>query len=279
MACDAVTWTRKTPWRQGHVLPVDAVKELGLTHPIGLESTCVVVVSHSCDLVNDDMQLEPNVEVIVGRVLNKPIDGNFSWAKSPRTLHTELTRDGEVVPIELVATFKSLVSKEALASFAPDAAWAMSGQGLSTLRSWLAVRYDRVAFPDPFVDRLAVSKVKSGLAKLITPIHKNLSAIYFDVDNGKELDHSDGSAYDLKIVLVYPPGENPDEVATEMDDLSANVEKLFEKRHYDKDANKWHGVHLQSCMAISEDDLPVSRTKLLNEWRYEHMTLKDEGNE
>lgn len=279
MAYEAVTWTRKTPWRQGHVLPVDAVKELGLVHPIGLESTCVVVVSHACDLVNDSLQLEPNVEVIVGCVLNRPIDGNFSWAKSPRTLHIELTRDGEVVPIELVATFKSLVSKETLAAFVPDTAWSMSGQSLSTLRSWLAVRYNRVAFPDPFVDRLSDSKVKNGLAKLIAPIHKNLSAVYFDVDNGQELDHSDGSAYDLKVVLVYPPGEDPEEAANEIDDLVANVEELFAKRLYDKEAERWNGVHLKSCMAISEDDLPVSRTKLLNEWRYEHMTLKDEGNE
>lgn len=274
MTGEAKTWTRETPWRQGHVLPVGAVNALGLAHPEGLESTCVVVVSHDCDLANDDMQLEPNVEVIVGTVLSDA-NGNFSWAKSPRTLHAEVIRDGAAVFIELVATSKCHVSKNELAPFVPDAAWSMSGQALSTLRSWLAVRYNRVAFPDPFVDRLTASKVKSELAKLIEPIHKNLSAVYFDVDNGKELDRSDGSAYDLKIVLVYPPGDDPEETADEIDDLVAKVEGLFAKRHYDKDANKWNGVHLKSCMAISEDDLPVSQAKQLNEWRYEHMTLKE----
>jgi hypothetical protein len=233
-------------------------------------------VSHSCDLVNADLQLEPNVEVIVGCVLNKPIEGNYSWAKSARTLHMELTRGGEIVPIELVATFKSIVTKEALAAFVPDAAWSMSGQSLSTLRSWLAVRYNRVAFPDPFVDRLTDSKVKDKLAKLISPIHKNLSAVYFDVDDGQELDHSDGSAYTVSIVLVYPPGEDPDEAADEIEGLAIKVEELFVKRLYEKDTGKWSGVQLKSCIAISEDDLPVSKAKLLNEWRYEHMTLRDE---
>lgn len=274
----AVTWTRETPWRQGHVLPLEAVQTLGLNHPKGPEATCVVVTSHDCDLAIDDMRFEPDVEVIVGCLQSEP-NGNFSWAKSPRTLHVEVTHDDAAVFIELVATSKCLVPKKELAAFVPDAAWSMSGQALSTLRSWLAVRYNRVAFPDPFVDKLTDSKVKTGLAKLIEPIHKNLSAVYFDVDNGQELDRSDGSAYELKIVLVYPPGEYPEETADEIDKLVVKVEGLFAKRHYEKDTDKWNGVHLKSCMAISEDDLPVSRAKLLNEWRYEHMTLKDEGNE
>jgi len=278
MTGKAVTWTRETQWRQGHVLSVNAVKALGLVHPAGLESTCVVVVSHDCDLAIDDMRLEPGVEVIVGCLLREA-NGNFSWAKSPRTLHIEVTRDDAAVFIELVATSKCLVLKKDLAAFVPDDAWSISGQALSTLRSWLAVRYNRVAFPDSFVDRLTDSKVKSGLAKLIEPIHKNLSAVYFDVDNGQELDRSDGSAYELKIVLVYPPGEDLEETADEIDKLVAKVEGLFAKRHYDKDAGQWNGVQLKSCMAISEDDLPVRRAKLLNEWRYEHMTLKDGGNE
>jgi hypothetical protein len=52
---------------------------------------------------------------------------------------------------------------------------------------------------DLFVNRL--SKSKESLAKLIEPVGSLLSAVYFDVDGGKEIDHSDG-AYDLKIVLA-----------------------------------------------------------------------------
>ena len=278
MTGGTVAWTRETPWRQGHVLPVDAVKALELVHPAGLEWTCVVVVSHDCDLAIDDMRFEPNVEVIVGCIPGEP-NGNFSWAKSPRTLHLEVTHDGAAVVIELVATAKRLVPKDRLAVFVPDATWSMSGNALSTLRSWLAVRYNRVAFPDPFVARLTDSKVRSGLAKLIEPIHKNLSAVYFDVDNGKEFDRSDGSAYELKIVLVYPPGDDPEEAADEIDRLITKIEGLFAKKHYDKDADKWNDVHLKQCIAISEDDLTVSQARKLSEWRYEHMTLKDEANE
>ncbi len=45
------------------------------------------------------------------------------------------------------------------------------------------------------------------------PLGQHLSAVYFDVDGGMEIDRSDDSAYELKIVLVYPPGDDPDLVA------------------------------------------------------------------
>ena len=63
----SAAWTRETPWRQGAILPSDAVQALGLQ---GKGSTdhalCVMVISHDCDLANDNLDQEPNVEVIVG---------------------------------------------------------------------------------------------------------------------------------------------------------------------------------------------------------------------
>jgi len=274
MAGDAVAWTRDTPWRQGHVLTVEAVKTLGLVHTGGLESACVVVVSHDCDLANDDLDAEPQVEVIVGCIPAKP-NGNFSWAKSPRTLHFEIERSGTSVLVELVATFKALVPKEALGFYEPNPDWSMSGQSLATLRAWLAVRYNRVAFPDAFVERLRDCKITNALQKLVEPNHKSLSHIFFDVDGGRELDRTDGGAYELKIVLVYPPGDDPEETADEIDKLAESIKGLFEKRCYNSDSEAWAGIHLKSCIAISEDSLPVSKAKLMNEWRFEHMSLKD----
>ena len=54
---DAVgTWTRYTSWRQGHVLPAEAVRILGISNSDALENTCVVVIGHDCDLANDDLE-------------------------------------------------------------------------------------------------------------------------------------------------------------------------------------------------------------------------------
>lgn len=196
MEVPAPQWTRDTTWRQGHVLPAEAVQALGLLHPSVPDATCVVVVSHDCDLANADLAVEPDVEVIVGCHPAKP-DGNFQWAKTPRTLHLEITKAGTPVLVELVATSKRAVSKTALAAFSQDAAYSLSGQGLAVLRSWMAVRYNRAAFPDPFVKRMAKFKVDKALAKLVEPQGALVSAIFFDVDGGRELDRSDDSPYEL----------------------------------------------------------------------------------
>lgn len=269
----AESWTRNTPWRQGHILTTEAAQTLGLSHPETPDSTCVVVISHDCDLANDVLQIEADVEVIVGRHLPKG-DGNYFWAKAPRTLHVDVLQNDTATVVELVATAKQLIPKQALAKFSPDAVYSFPGKSLSALRSWLGVRYNRAAFPDLFVNRLSQSKVDKRLAKIIEPVGNLLSAVYFDVDGGKEIDHSDGSHYDLKIVLAYPPGDDPEQSADEVEKLETAIERLFEEKHFDQTTGKWSGIALNACMSISEDDLPVSRARLLTQWRLEYMTLK-----
>ena len=269
----AAIWTRDTPWRQGHVLTVEAIQALGLSHPETPDSTCVVVISHDCDLANDALEIEPDVEVIVGRHLPKG-DGNYFWAKAPRTLHVDMQQNDTAAVVELIVTAKRLISKQALAAFSPDTAYSFPGKSLSALRSWLGVRYNRAAFPDPFVDRLSQSKVDKRLAKIIEPVGNLLSAVYFDIDGGKEIDHSDGSPFELKIVLAYPPGDDPEQAADEVEKLEIQITDLFEKKYFDQATGKWNGVALKQCMSISEDDLRVSRARLLTQWRLEYMTLK-----
>lgn len=269
----AAIWTRDTPWRQGHVLTAEAAQALGLSHPETPDSTCVVIISHDCDLVNDALQIEPDVEVIVGRHLPKG-DGNYFWAKAPRTLHVDALNNDTAAVVELVATAKRLIPKQALAAFSPDAVYSFSGKSLSALRSWLGVRYNRAAFPDPFVNRLSEFKVDKRLAKIIEPVGNLLSAVYFDVDGGKEVDHSDGSPYDLKIVLAYPPGDDPEQTADDMEKIETAITTLFAEKHFDQATGKWNGIALKGCMSISEDDLPVSKARLLTQWRLEYMTLK-----
>ncbi len=263
-------WTRQTPWRQGHVLPAEAVSVLEL----GDDSVCVVVISHDCDLASDNLEAEPNVEVIIGSLAKG--NGNYFHAKAPRTLHVQATRNGSDVVIELVATRKKVAPKSVLAAFSPDAAFSLSGRELATLRSWLSVRYNRTAFPDKFVDRLRASKVDDRLAKLVGKHGSTVSAVYFDVDEGVEVDHSDGSAYQLSIVLAHPAGDDPVARADEMDALAKEIEGVFASKHFDAASQKWNGVKLNRCIAISEDDLTVGQAKLLSQWRLEYMTLREE---
>ena len=142
------------------------------------------------------------------------------------------------------------------------------------MRSWLSVRYNRAAFPDPFVTRLSQSKADKRLAKIIEPVGNLLSAVYFVVDDGQEIDRTDGSPYDLKIVLAYPTGDDPEQAADEVEKIETAITNLFEEKHFDQSTGKWNGIALKQCMSISEDELPVSKARLLTQWRLEYMSIK-----
>jgi len=252
------------------VLCAKALAATGLRHA-DADATCVVVVSHDCDLANDDLDDEPDVEVIVGCVVSVP-NGTFSWGKAPRTLHLLMQRNGAEDTVELVATRKRLVPKSTLADFEPDRAFALDGKGIDVLRSWLSARYKRAAFPDAFVRRMGKTGVSKRLAKKLEPHGALISFVYFDLDGGQAMERPDGEPYELTIFLVYPPGNDAEASADAADKLAEAVNEACEARLTDKTQ-----IIIKNCIAISEDDLPVSRARVLTHWRLEHMTLKADG--
>lgn len=269
-APDATPWTRDTHWRQGSVLPLAAVEQLRLHHPTDPAATCVVVISHDCDLANDNLSVEPHVELIVGRLLTQA-NGNYTWAKAPRTLHYPATRGAAPIHIELVSTSKRLIAKGELARFVPDDAFHLDGKALAVLRSWLGSRYNRAAFPDTFVHRMSATKADAKLAKVLEKHGELISFVYFDVDEGNHVEHAEGDPYVLSIVLVFAPGEDPEASADAADRVAEAIESAVGSRLQDGKS-----VVLKSCFAISEDDLPISQAKVLTQWRLEYMTLRAE---
>jgi len=272
-APDATPWTRETRWRQGSVLPLAAVEQLQLHHPTDAAATCVVVISHDCDLANDNLTVEPHVELIVGRLVDQA-SGNYTWGKAPRTLHYTVTRSADPVHIELISTRKRVIAKSELACFAPDDAFILDGRTLAVLRSWLGSRYNRAAFPDAFVNRMGATKADTKLAKVLEKYGELISFVYFDVDTGRHVERADGDPYELSIVLVFDPGEDAEDSSVTADRVAEAVESAVGGRLQDGKA-----VVLKSCFAISEDDLPISRAKVLTQWRLEYMTLRAEDDQ
>lgn len=75
-------------------------------------------------------------------------------------------------------------------------------------------------------------------------------------------------------VLAYPPGDDPEQTADEVEALEGSIESLFAGKHFDPATSTWNSIALKSCMSISEEDLTVSKARLLTQWRLEYMTLK-----
>lgn len=168
-----------------------------------------------------------------------------------------------------MATAKARVPKSALAQHDPDDDFVLDGNGLAVLRSWLGARYNRTAFPDDFVRRMSNTKLDEKLAKALSPYGALISFVYFDVDGGKVVERAPGDPYELSIFLVFPPGDDPEESADAADKVVEAVESVCDARLKDKTQ-----IVMKRCLPISEDDLPVSRARVLMQWRLEYMTLK-----
>ena len=263
-------WPIVTTWRQGHVLPSEAIHELNLPINGSPEKTVAVVISHDCDLARAATK-EPVVEVIVGRIIDNP-NGAFLHAKSSRTLHI-CCSGTPATWIELIASDRARIPKQgstpSLADFSPRTDICLIEDSLIVLQDWLASRYRRAAFPTEFDRRL---DKETGLAERLVKLLErdeagcSVLALYFDLDEGAMVERSgEGDLYSLKIVVLYP-SDDEHVHGPKANQVAEGIKTLFAERT-NKDSTgvrKW--IELSGVITTSDRQLSVRNARLLKEW-------------
>ena len=264
-------WTRNTLWRQGHLLTVEAVTANDLIHPEFPEDTVVIVATHNCDIVQSP-EKEPQVEVVVGRRILAP-DGNYTHAKSSRTLHITFAGD-EPLLAEFVITEKHSILKEQLGAFEPEAKHQLPPSSLVTFQSWLASRYRRSAFPDEFERRFNASGLDDKIAKAVRPHGEMITAVFFDVDEGQEIARTGpGDVYVLDIYLLHVTSPDFNAAEASANQAKADIENGFRSKLLDGQSGNWKSIELRYVEVISEEALTYLQSKLLKKWRLDHISL------
>lgn len=264
-------WTRETPWRQGHLLPHEAVAELGLLHSEHPDETVVIVATHDCDLAQT-VDREPYVEVVVGRQIPQA-DGNFTHAKAARTLHVEIDGASQSIA-EFFAIAKRPVAKTALVEFEPATAHRLSPAALTTFQRWLAARYRRSAFPDEFERRLKDSRLDREIAKIVRPLGSAITAVLFDIDEGAEIVRSGAEdVYTLDITLLYAAEPDPDVAEKAVETAGTAIKAAFERKLHDESSDTWKEIELRYLDVVSEEAFTYRQLKLMKPWRLEHISL------
>lgn len=268
-----VEWMRATPWRQGHLLSQDAAQAFGLHHREHPEDTVVVVISHHCDLTQSPVT-EPLVEVVVGRRIAKE-DGNNTHAKTARTLHIPF-EGNDSFWAEFVITAKESIPKEALAAFLPLATHSLSPERQTTLQRWLAMRYQRSAFPDEFERRLKQKGIEldKKISKAVKPHGELITAVLFDVDEGADMvrEGSD-DLYVLDIMLLYAIAPDVDKAKEAANQAVAAIQTAFEAKLLTPNAGQWKGIELRYCEAISENGITYSQFSQMKRWNLDYLSL------
>lgn len=268
-------WNRDTPWRQGHLLDIDAIEALKLHHVAKPNQTLVIIASHDCDLMQAP-EGEPDVEVIVGCFITNK-DGNCTHAKNARKLHVEFAGT-DAFWAEFEATAKTRVGKLALNEFAPRTGTQLSPENLAILQMWLASRYRRSAFPDEFERRLTSKEFKlhEKIARAVKPHGQLIAGVFFDVDEGVEVTRNGpDDTYTLDIFILHAADPDFDAAEKAAKAAATAIEKAFKDKLFNP-TKTWQHIELRSCEPVSESVLTYQQFKQLKRWRLEHISLAAE---
>ena len=260
-------------WRQGSVLPLGLSVRLGLLSDAHSAESCVVLISHDCDIANIARDLEPDVEVVVAHKVTEA-DGSLTGAKSPRTLHIVWEHASGPLVLELKATNKRKVPKADLLGDSPDPDYCLpeTAVGLFLLRYWLGIRYNRCSFPDEFNARLRRTKAGADMLRILKN-HPQVTGVYVKLNTLDELPAEPTTPYQLDVFLAFDPGDNPEDAQSKTDEAAEAIEAAFVKRCR-RDRKAWEWLALRGCTAISEADFPVAQAKQLQQLTLDYLSLR-----
>src|SRR5438093_236734 len=108
-----------------------------------------------------------------------------------------------------------------------------------------AQHFDFLNAADPEATCVVVISHDCELANALKDQGQLISFVYFDLDRGQNVERKDGDPYELSIVVVFVPGDDPEAAADEADKVAESVEKAVRARLKDPKV-----IVLKACFPI-----------------------------
>lgn len=258
-----------TVWRQGDLLAPDDAITLGVIEAAQRDTHRALVISHSCDIANDE-SVEPAIELLIG-VIVPEAQATSQNGHSIRKLHLGADTEPASQWVQYGIADRREVHKADLLRCEPCLVHRYPSAQREVLRRWLAQRYSRSEFPDAFIEWLKQSGVGSRFEDLGKRHSASLVGIYFDLDDDTErADPND--PYALGVNLVYDASSTDHEAAANQARVA--LEAIFERRC--KASGRWRWIDLTYCDALSEEMFTLRAARTFRRWRFEHRSLHGE---
>jgi len=243
---------RHNGWFQGAVLRVPSSEcDAGAE----IEPGSYVVISQDCDIVARTYEIEPEVELIPIQGRDR-VDGAAAFAKNPRIIDFPVEQGA----IRLDQRHKTSISRDVLERYQPVEPH-LGPDEIFALRSWLAGRYLRSAFPDEFMERISpkVDKIK----KILKRKGEHISGIYVILGDVPD----DEGEIETQIVLTVLPE------TVELEGLPLDVSHQA-KESLQAEFDDIDGISLDSCEVLSEDEFTLSELRRsLRLDRFDYLSL------
>lgn len=179
--------------------------------------------------------------------------------------------------VEFITTSRQYLPKALLPDIKHDEELHLSTAELTVFRRWLGIRYNRSAFPDQFDSRLKNNDIDKKIAKALRKHGEFITVIFFDVDDGVEVNRVDSEdTYQLDISILY---------STEVDPLTAEaaaveakdaIIKIFTKKLFNNTTKLWSDIELRYCDAFSDEVFSYRQSVTYKQWRLEHISFSEE---
>lgn len=248
-----------------------AVNTMGLPES---EASIYIAISHDCDIANDDLELEPEIEFMRGTLVSSS-HGNFSDARNARTLCICVRRSGDDQNIKLKIRDRHLIKKTDLLAYEPNSDWNVETKERDTLQWWLASRYFRSAFSDSFETRL--EKVKQKIDAALKGLERQVMGLFFLVDDGNNHQLGDLEVHELRVKVVYEPSISEDQRRA-VENAANRISSCFTAAYFvASDAGSvWQAIELVgNCELVSTHVFSYADQRSYKCWRLEHRSLRE----
>lgn len=254
-------------WRQGSVVRKSDIPDLLDFVGMNLASDIYLIVANqSCDIVNNNIALDPSVELLVGRPIPKK-DGNLTFNKNPRQLHTELkifTGDLDLFSLEYIEikiAERVHVPKEYLATLSPDCSTRLEADQLECCVNWLATRYNRPALPTVFNDRISSADPGGKLRKKAKGLNDKLSGIYVEIVPFRELQY--GENYSVNLLGLVAAGNEAH--IKQAEDSLANIASILKAAQMEV-----------KTVVRGEAEISLAHIKRFKRFYFDDLSFKDD---
>jgi hypothetical protein len=226
-------------WRQGSIYLGSDITD---TIPYNDSDVLGVLLSHDCDIVQPDIEKEPNVEFLIAFPVSQ-LDGNYIRGKNSRCYHFQLHN----ISYEIKAIERISVSRQQLMTWTPHPTLKLPVEEIRAIAHWFAQRYERPAFPNNFNQRFSRSK------RIIEQILKNfghiISGIYITCP---QEEYSDELTYNILFYVVMSVESYNDIV--KLNECVSQTQKIYETIK-----NCSHGINIcnPEKMCINENEITL----------------------
>ena len=228
---------RQKGWRQGAIL-----EDVARIAPSDTSDALGILLSHDCDIVQQSLEKEPNVEILIA-VPTPGLDGNYTRGKNTRCYHFGF--DGK--SYEIRAVDRIIVPRQFLIDSEPSPSQ-LPVDEVNGIVHWFAQRYERPAFPDNFNKRLS-RKTRQVIERVLKESGHLVSGVYIACPS-EEL--PDNEPYDITLHVVMAVKDYEDiEKAGQCEDMAQQI--------LDAVSEQSQGIRIVNAedMCISEKELSL----------------------